>query len=280
MPLNRLSVSQSSSHLRPSTQEDEQGRIVTIVIDLVIRVPDYANARFEAVFTNEGRRKAETLAEQGRLHIGDNRILIDTIYEVDGEIACTIHELTAKGFPGNQEDVTEATYVLPGCAVRCGEELLPISGISSCVPFLKSAREIRISANGNAVLLVKDEKGTINKLITDVDIRKVAFGDDGPGRIHLYAGVPKGTSLNNSFDGLLAVGGFEVSAAHAGTEIRGVRVKSRVGGVCRVKSPWYPKEVEVLNSTNNQVIKHSMDADTIIFETQAGNTYALLTRPQ
>jgi hypothetical protein len=101
-----------------------------------------------------------------------------------------------------------------------------------------------------------------------------------PGRIHLYAGVPKGTSLKNSFDGLLAIGGFEVSAVHAGTEIRGVRIKSRIGGVCRVKSPWYPNEVKVFNLANDQVVKYSMDADTIVFDTQSGNTYALLSGPE
>ena len=97
-----------------------------------------------------------------------------------------------------------------------------------------------------------------------------------PGRIHLYAGVPKGTALNDQFSGHLAVGGFEVSARHVGTEVRNVRITSRAGRACRVKSPWYPAEVKVMDFAGRQVVKHTMDADTIVFATQPGHTYALL----
>lgn len=98
-----------------------------------------------------------------------------------------------------------------------------------------------------------------------------------PGRIHLYAGVPKGVSLNDRFAGLLAVGGFEVSAARVGGEVRDVRIKSRAGGVCKVKSPWDPKAVQVLNQTKKEPVKHTLDCDTIVFPTQAGDTYVLLS---
>ncbi len=46
-----------------------------------------------------------------------------------------------------------------------------------------------------------------------------------PGRIHLYAGVPKGATVTDQFSGLLAVVAFEVSAAHVGKEVRRVRIK-------------------------------------------------------
>lgn len=101
-----------------------------------------------------------------------------------------------------------------------------------------------------------------------------------PGRVHLYAGVPDGVSLNDSFTGLLAVGGFEVSASRSGTEVRGVRVKSRAGRTCRVKSPWYPDEVNVLDLGSREVVRNTMDSDTIVFDTEAGHTYVLLAGPE
>jgi len=101
-----------------------------------------------------------------------------------------------------------------------------------------------------------------------------------PGRIHLYAGVPQGTAVNDRFEGLLAVGGFEVSARHAGTEVRRVRIKSRVGGTCRVKSPWSPQEFQVMDVATGGVVPHTMNGDTLLFETQAGHTYALLSGPE
>ena len=97
-----------------------------------------------------------------------------------------------------------------------------------------------------------------------------------PGRIHLYAGVPKGASVRDSFHGLLAVGGFGVSAVHAGTEVRRVRIASRVGGACKVKNPWQPAEVEVWDWATRRAVDHREEGDTIIFDTDAGHTYALL----
>ncbi len=100
-----------------------------------------------------------------------------------------------------------------------------------------------------------------------------------PGRIHLYAGVPTGMSINDQFSGLLAMGGFEVSAAHRGTDVRSVRITSRAGRVCRVKNPWPSSDVAVLALPSRDVVSHKMDGDTLVFPTRAGATYALLGGP-
>jgi hypothetical protein len=101
-----------------------------------------------------------------------------------------------------------------------------------------------------------------------------------PGRIHLYAGVPAGTALNDSFTDLLAVGGFEVSASHQGADVRRVRITSRAGQTCRLKSPWHPSEVQVITLPERQTVSHTMDRDTIVFATAAGQTYAVLAGPE
>jgi len=101
-----------------------------------------------------------------------------------------------------------------------------------------------------------------------------------PGRIHLYAGIPNGVSLNDRFAGLLAVGGFEVSASHSGTDVRGVRLKSRAGRTCRIRSPWHPAEAKVMDLDTWDVIPHQVQGDTIVFDTEAGHTYRLLAGPE
>jgi len=101
-----------------------------------------------------------------------------------------------------------------------------------------------------------------------------------PGRIHLYAGVPEGTSLNDSFSGFLAAGGFEVAAAHSATDVRGVRITSRAGRTCRVKSPWPSGEVKVMDLAGRDIVPHRLEGDTIVFDTEAGHTYALLSGPE
>jgi hypothetical protein len=97
-----------------------------------------------------------------------------------------------------------------------------------------------------------------------------------PGRIHLYAGVPEGHSVNDAFAGHLAIGGFEVAARHVGAEVRGVRIKSLAGNTCRVKSPWEQAEAKVIELPSRCSVEHRMEGDTIIFDTESDHTYALL----
>jgi len=97
-----------------------------------------------------------------------------------------------------------------------------------------------------------------------------------PGRIHLYAGVPKGLAINDQFQGHLAVGGFEVAAMHMEKTVGRVRIKSLAGRTCKVKSPWHPAPVEIVDTQTKAGVPHRMDRDTIVFDTQAGRTYALL----
>jgi hypothetical protein len=75
------------------------------------------------------------------------------------------------------------------------------------------------------------------------------------------------------------VGGFEVAAAHVGTEVRNVRIRSEVGGTCKVKSPWHPRRAAVMDESNQIEVAHSMERDTILFDTQAGHIYALSCGP-
>ena len=101
-----------------------------------------------------------------------------------------------------------------------------------------------------------------------------------PGRIHIYAGVPEGEAANDSFTGLLAIGGFEVSARRIGTDVCDVRVTSRAGRTCRVKTPWPGLEAKVMDFAGRTVVPHTMDGDTIVFDTDPGHEYALLAGPE
>jgi len=96
-----------------------------------------------------------------------------------------------------------------------------------------------------------------------------------PGRIHLYAGVPAGASVNDSFAGHLAVGGFEVSAAHSGTEVRNVRITSRAGKTCRLRNPWAPSEVKIVRLPSHDPVAHRVENDTLVFETVRGVAYRI-----
>ncbi|NOZ20653.1 MAG: hypothetical protein GXP25_06140 [Planctomycetes bacterium] len=98
-----------------------------------------------------------------------------------------------------------------------------------------------------------------------------------PGRIHLFPGIPKGMKRNASFSHYLAVGGFEVSASYAGTQVTGVEIRSRAGKTCRIANPWGLPQVLVRDVTDGSVVCHTLEGDTIVFPTGAGHIYRVFS---
>jgi len=101
-----------------------------------------------------------------------------------------------------------------------------------------------------------------------------------PGRIHLYAGVPEGVSVNDSFSGLLAVGGFEVSAKRVGRYVRHVAIRSRAGNVCKIKDPWGSGNIRIIDFGARKQVDYRIDEGTIIFKTEMGHIYLLSERSE
>lgn len=173
----------SLMHLRPSTEEDENGRIKRIVLQLTVRTPNYDKSQFGCVFTEEAKVRVLELKNSGDERFAGKGISIDRIYNSDGELACTIAELTAKGFPEPVSEASEACYVLPGLSIKIGDEFFPIKGIQYRVLFDELVQEIQINANGKAVFLVRDDNGSIDTLVTDADLKRVSFDESGEARI-------------------------------------------------------------------------------------------------
>lgn len=62
--------------------------------------------------------------------------------------------------------------------------LLELLGLEYRVPFLTETRVIEIESSGEPRILVRAEDGAIDKLITDEQLKKIVFDDDGEA-IHL-----------------------------------------------------------------------------------------------
>ena len=123
-------------HLRPSTTDDEEGRVKTLVIELVVRTPLFENGRMDAIFTPEGRQKAE-----GALEKGDHRLRIDTIYDASGMPLTTVRELTSQGVEPTWEGESEGVFQTPGGHIKIGDHLIEIEGIKYRVPFATEPRD-------------------------------------------------------------------------------------------------------------------------------------------
>jgi hypothetical protein len=163
-------------HIRPSTAEDEEGRIRKIVIALHILSLDRKNCRFEPVVSQAGREKLSQTYDLGeKLQVG-----LEAFYRADGSALVTLHDLTSRLNRECKEAVAEGSWTPPEPAfIMVGDVLIEISEFKYLMPYRVLESEIVVEAKGTAELLIKAEDGTIDKLLTDIDLRHVVFSTDG-----------------------------------------------------------------------------------------------------
>jgi hypothetical protein len=92
--------------------------------------------------------------------------------------------------------------------------------------------------------------------------------------IHIFPAVPpEGEIIMENF---AAEGGFRVSAVRtAEGEIREVRIKSALGGMCHVATPWPGRAVVVVKAGGDEVIHASGTKTHLSFATHPGERYEL-----
>lgn len=163
-------------HVRPSVAQDEQGRINKIVLNMHITVPDYSNAQWEPVITEAG--KAALVATNQK--DGEYNLLVDTFYDQAGATLVTIQTLTSQGFSDADSDgVSRGEFALPSHYLNIFGASIEVSALRYAVPMLMSVESIEIVAEGTPMILVKDENGKINKLITDKQLQGLEFDENG-----------------------------------------------------------------------------------------------------
>jgi len=109
---------------------------------------------------------------------------VDTIYHKDRTIMTTVRELTTLGFGGEFGSNAQGSFILPGGHVLVGEQMLEIHGIMYDVPFIETVEEVVIEGKGIPKLFIKEESGSIDQLITDIDLKRVLFTADGEAKLN------------------------------------------------------------------------------------------------
>ena len=154
--------------IRPSTEEDEEGRIKTIIVNINSIYLDFNNWTVTPIFTKVSREK---LIEQ----FGENRIPIrmESIYNSDKSVFITLKDWT-----NSLKDVLMGESDFSNKYILIQDSLYEISKMKYNIPIKKDLQELRIEQDGNACLLVKNSDGTTNTLLTDVQLKNIKF-DDG-----------------------------------------------------------------------------------------------------
>ena len=158
--------------IRPSTPDDEKGRVKTIVVRMQYMVPNFERGKKSIIFTEEGKTMiCDYMKEHG---MTEYRLGVTMFYNKEGEPLISMPELSGKFQPSFDFDTDFVSGEFPIDAyVKFFEILVPIKGISyRDVPIEKGQDEFTIEAHGNATLFIKSDKLGVNKLITDTDLKK------------------------------------------------------------------------------------------------------------
>jgi len=113
---------------------------------------------------------------------GEVSLKMDTIYNYDGSVFLSIGDWTKSlnyeyTLDDGKEEITgEAKF--NGKYLKINEHLIELQGISYIVPIQKSKEKFKIQQDGNACLYVKNEDGTVDTLLTDIQMKNVVFDND------------------------------------------------------------------------------------------------------
>ncbi len=157
-------------HLRPVIEQDHEGRLESIKVRIHIEKPEIT---FGVDLTDEGRAK---LLASGH---GAIQQVVDCILDADGNATKTMSELLP---PEAQKAMyagpPEGSIPLLGAFIRVDGQLIGINGFTYKVSHKALTHEVMLQPNGEATLLIQSVNGTVDKLITDTDLKKVTFNDD------------------------------------------------------------------------------------------------------
>jgi hypothetical protein len=165
-------------HIRPSVQTDEDGRVRKIVLSVHLSIPDYANSSFSPRWTASAHGQLLAWLDAQGKESAESGIVVETLFDAKGHPKLTIAELTSLGFD-NTADLSLGCFVLPNHYLKFDGMLLELLGLEYRVPFLTETRVIEIESSGEPRILVRAEDGAIDKLITDEQLKKIFFDDDG-----------------------------------------------------------------------------------------------------
>ena len=163
-------------HIRPSTHQDETGRINKIVINMSMHCADYNFAKWNFIWTVEGQKE---LIKDG-YESKEMKLRLEEFYDKNGNSLITIHDLTKFHPPGTTWEknfISKGCWVIKDGYVNLDNKLYPIKGVQYEVPYRVSEQEIVIESEGTPRLYIKNADGSIDKLITDKDLKKVRFND-------------------------------------------------------------------------------------------------------
>jgi hypothetical protein len=162
--------------IRPSEELDEEGRLKTLIVNIVMIIPDYSKGEYKQIYTNEAISKFK----ENDLVDKPLEITLDRFYKNDGELDILLSDFTRDNQPilvNMDDEYAEGCWLLHGKYIKYEKKLYGIKGIDYKIPYSKSSSTLRIENEGKPRILIKSEDGEVDKLLTDEQFRALTMKD-------------------------------------------------------------------------------------------------------
>jgi len=164
-------------NIRPSTISDEEGRIRTCILEFTIAKLNFEKAINTPIITKEGYDTLCKMFPEGEIPIA-----IDAIYNTDGSIFISMgdwtHSLNFEYTLEDKKTEIKGEVNFDGKFIKVNSQLIGINEIKYEVPIQRITEKIIIQNDGNACLYVNNEDGTVDTLLTDIQMKNIMFDDD------------------------------------------------------------------------------------------------------
>lgn len=168
---NDLQKKITTVDVRPSTVDDEKGRIKRIFVTMRWSVPNFERGQQLVMFAEGGK---EMITEYMQQHsMKEFRCGVAELYDKEGNVLISIAELSRNNPPkfGDEDNVVSGSFPIDAF-IKFFDVLVPIKGIAyTNVPIERGTEEFTIEGQGNATILIKSKRLGVDKLISDVDLK-------------------------------------------------------------------------------------------------------------
>jgi hypothetical protein len=135
---------------------------------------NFKKALVTPIFTKDGYSTMGKMFPEGKISIK-----IDAIYNTDGSIFISMEDWTysLNSEYNLKEEITEITGKadFDDKCIKVNSQLIGIQGINYKVPIQKSTEKFEIQKDGKSCLYVKNEDGTVDTLLSDIQMKSVKF---------------------------------------------------------------------------------------------------------
>lgn len=168
-------------HVRPSTAEDEKGRIKTILVTIIANGLSFEQGEYLPIINT---KFFESIKDRIKEDGEKQHTILFHFYDDEGNVVDTFENITRQlnnKLPENPEKgyILEGSWDFPVPVYVDMEPLgrVLIDSIRYKVPTYSDECSFAIDQKGNPVLLIKSEDGTVNKLFTDQQLKKFKLED-------------------------------------------------------------------------------------------------------